>query len=300
MNEKIITVVGTNASGKSDLGVFLAKKYNGEILSADSRQIYKGLDLGTGKLTKDEMQGIKHYMVDILDVNQPYSVVDFQQQAYTIIEDIIKRDKLAIIAGGTGLYTRSVVKGYTFNDVDANPELRAELEKQTTEELYQQLVDIDPEVAKRNTKENRRRIIRCLEKYEALGKEGLEDTYEPRYDVLQLGVTWPNDILHERIDERMQRRFDQGMIEEVETLMKQGASDEFLENLGLEYRFIHRYLIGEIKSKADLYDQLGRAIKRFAKQQKTWFKRDKDIKWLDMSGDFRSEACLLVDEFLKK
>lgn len=299
MSKKIITIVGTNASGKSNLGVYLAKKYNGEIISADSRQIYKGLDLGTGKLDDDDMQEVPHHLIDILDVNEPYSVVEFQRQSYEIIEDILSRGKLPIIAGGTGLYTRSVVKGYTFNDVEPNLVLREELEKETTEELYDRLKKIDEEVAKRNTKENRRRIIRCLEKYDALGLDGLQDQYDPRYETLQLGVTWPNEILHQRIDDRMNMRFDKGMIEEVETLKKQGASDEFLENLGLEYRFIHRYLIGVIETKEELYHELSRAIKRFAKQQKTWFKKDKDIHWLNMSEDFQSEASSFVEDFIK-
>lgn len=298
MKGKLITVVGTNASGKSDLGVYLAKKYQGEIISADSRQIYKGLDLGTGKLTMEEMQGIPHYLIDILDVNMPYSVVDFQQQSYAIIDDILKRGKQPFIAGGTGLYTRAVVKGYTFNSVEPNEKLREELETKTTEELYDMLRSISEEAAQRSNKENRRRIIRALEKYDALGAEGLEEHYEPRYEVLQLGVTWPNEILHQRIDERMIRRFDAGMIEEVQRLMDEGATDEFLENLGLEYRYIHRYLIGAYESKEEMYDELARAIKRFAKQQKTWFRKDKDIHWLDMSGDFKEEACRYVDEFL--
>lgn len=296
---KIVTVVGTNASGKSDLSVYLAKKYNGEIISADSRQIYKGYDLGTGKLTKEEMQGVPHHMIDILDSNEMFSVVDFQKRAYACIEDILSRGKLPIIAGGTGLYTRSVVKGYTFVEVEPDEALRAKLEAKSTEELYQELLSIDEEVAARNTKENRRRIIRALEKYYLLGKDALKDEYEPRYEVLQLGVTWPNPILHERIDDRMVRRFNEGMIEEVQKLMDEGATPEFMEALGLEYRHIYYYLSGKYKNKAELYDELGRAIKRFAKQQKTWFRKDKDIVWLDMEHDFRKQAEDALDEFLK-
>ncbi|WP_418290251.1 tRNA (adenosine(37)-N6)-dimethylallyltransferase MiaA [Massilicoli timonensis] len=295
---KIVTVVGTNASGKSDLAVYLAKKYNGEIISADSRQIYRGYDLGTGKLSKAEMQGVVHHMIDILDSNELFSVADFQARAYACIDDILSRGKLPIIAGGTGLYVRSVVKGYTFVKMEPDLELREELEKKTTEELYAQLAEIDEQAAKRNTKENRRRIIRALEKYHVLGKEALQDHYEPRYEALQLGVTWPNAILHERIDVRMKKRFDEGMIEEVKGLMEQGATAAFMEALGLEYRHIYYYLSGRYQSKEELYTELSRAIKRFAKQQKTWFRKDHDIIWLDMEQDYKAQAEAQIEAFL--
>ena len=245
------------------------------------------------------MQGIPHHMIDILDSNTMFSVVDFQTRAYAIIEDILTRGKLPIIAGGTGLYTRSVVKGYTFHDVQPDEALRTRLEQKSTEALYEELKAIDEEAAKRNTKENRRRIIRSLEKYYTLGKDALKDHYEPRYEVLQLGVTWPNEILHKRIDERMERRFQEGMIEEVQKLLEEGATDEFMDALGLEYRHITKYLNGTYTSKEQLYDELGRAIKRFAKQQKTWFRKDKDIIWLDMEHDFKAQAEKELDAFLK-
>ena len=299
MKPKILSVVGTNASGKSDLAVKLAKRFNGEIISADSRQLYTGLDLGTGKLTVEEMDGIPHYMIDILDVNTMYSVVDYQQAAYRIIDDILSRGKLPIIAGGTGLYTRAVIKGYTFSDIGQNDELRAQLEEMTTEALYEKLKGISKEAAARNTASNRRRIIRALEKYEAMGEAGLEEGYEPHYETLQLGVTWPNEVLHQRINERMTRRFDQGMLEEVKGLLEQGATGEFMEALGLEYRYIYRYIRGDFKTKEELYSELSRAIKRFAKQQKTWFRKDQDIHWLAMDQNPEKEAIELVEAYLK-
>lgn len=300
MKPKILSVVGTNASGKSDLAVKLAKRFNGEVISADSRQLYKGLDLGTGKLTADEMQGIPHYMIDILDVNTMYSVVDYQREAYRIINDILSRGKLPIIAGGTGLYTRAVVKGYTFRDIPQNDELRERLETKTTEALYEELKGISEEAAARNTASNRRRIIRALEKYYTIGEAGLEEGYEPRYEALQLGVTWPNEILHKRIDERMERRFHQGMLEEVKNLLKQGATGDFLNALGLEYRYIYRYISGDYKTEEELHQELGRAIKRFAKQQKTWFRKDTDIHWLAMDQQPYEEAVELMENYLKE
>lgn len=300
MKPKILSVVGTNASGKSDLAVKLALHFNGEVISADSRQLYRGLDLGTGKLTIDEMQGVPHYMIDILDVNTMYSVVDYQREVYRIIDDILSRGKLPIIAGGTGLYTRAVVKGYIFRDVPQNDELRERLETKTTEELYEELKNISEAAAARNTASNRRRIIRALEKYYTIGEAGLEEGFEPRYEALQLGVTWPNEILHKRIDERMKRRFDQGMLEEVKELLRQGATGEFLEALGLEYRYIYRYISGDYKTKDELYEALGRAIKRFAKQQKTWFRKDQDIHWLAMDQQPFEEAVGLVENYLSE
>ncbi len=274
--------------------------FNGEVISADSRQLYRGLDLGTGKLTIDEMQGVPHYMIDILDVNTMYSVVDYQREVYRIIDDILSRGKLPIIAGGTGLYTRAVVKGYIFRDVPQNDELRERLETKTTEELYEELKNISEAAAARNTASNRRRIIRALEKYYTIGEAGLEEGFEPRYEALQLGVTWPNEILHKRIDERMKRRFDQGMLEEVKELLRQGATGEFLEALGLEYRYIYRYISGDYKTKDELYEALGRAIKRFAKQQKTWFRKDQDIHWLAMDQQPFEEAVGLVENYLSE
>ena len=199
-----------------------------------------------------------------------------------------------------GQHTRAVVKGYTFRDVPQNDELRERLEVKTTEELYEELKHISEEAAARNTASNRRRIIRALEKYYTIGDEGLEEGFEPRYEALQLGVTWPNEILHKRIDERMERRFNQGMLEEVEELLRQGATGDFLTALGLEYRYIYSYISGDYKTKEELYQELGKAIKRFAKQQKTWFRKDQDIHWLAMDQRPYEEAVELVENYLKK
>lgn len=296
--QKLIVVLGTNASGKSSLGINLAKKYNGEIISADSRQIYRGLDLGSGKVTPEETLGVPHYMIDILDPNIPYSVADFQMQSYKIIDDIIARGKVPFLVGGTGLYVRSIVNGYTFDNTPPNEALRLELEEKSVEELYRLLAEKCNGQVNLADPKNKRRLIRALEKTYG-GKEELkEEKCSPRYRVLQLGVTWPKEILHSRIDERLDKRLGEGMIDEVRALRANGATDDFLYKLGLEYRYILWYLNGKYASLDEMKEELGRAIKRFAKRQMTWFRKDTSIIWLNMDGDYETEAQDKINEFL--
>ena len=293
---KIIAVVGTNASGKSALGIELAKKYHAEIISADSRQVFRGLDLGSGKVTPEEMQGVVHHMIDVREPNEFYSMADFQRLSYQYIEEIRGRGKLPMIVGGTGLYVDSVLDGYLLSDREPDLAYRAELEKLSTPELYEMLLTLKPDVDVE--KNNRNRVMRIIERIHD-GDDAVPGK-EARYESLRLGVSWPREVLSERIDERLERRLEQGMIEEVQGLMDRGATTEFLLGLGLEYRFITQYLIGEIPDKQEMLDKLAIAIKQFAKRQMTWFRRNKDIVWLDMSGDFFDQACSAIDAFLKE
>ena len=240
---KLIVVLGTTACGKSGLGVELAKHFGGEIVSADSRQVYRGLDLGTGKVTEEEMEGVPHHMLDVVEPNQPYSVAEFQAGAYAAIDGILSRGNTPFLVGGTGLYVRAVTEGFTFTDARPDPA-------------------------------------------------------RPRYDCLLLGVTFPRDVVCRRIDERLQARLDAGMVEEVAALRAGGADDSFLEGLGLEYRYILWYLTGKIPTLDALKDELGRAIKRFAKRQMVWFQKDRDVLWLDMEVDFLTQAVRAVEDFL--
>ena len=292
---KLIVIEGTNASGKSGLGVELAKRYGGEIVSADSRQVFKGFDLGSGKITPGEMRGVPHHLIDICDPGQFFSMHDFQRLAYAAIDDILARGKLPFLVGGTGLYVASVAEGYVMSDRMPDLAYRDELEKLSTPELYDMLLRAVPDV--QVDARNRNRVMRMLEKLH--DGDDHAPTSRPRYDCLKLGVTWDRPTLKARIDERLERRMRAGMVDEVRALLESGASVEFMYKLGLEYRFITQYITGEIETEAEMCEQLSLAIKRFAKRQMTWFRRDKEIHWLDMSGDPAAEADALIRAFLE-
>lgn len=291
---KLIVVLGTNASGKSGLGVELALRYGGEIVSADSRQVFRGLDLGSGKIAPEEMKGVKHHLIDVCDPGDFFSMHDFQRLAYDAIDGILACGRLPFLVGGTGLYVASVAEGYVMSDRAPDLEYRAYLETFETGKLYEMLVkavpdtDVEPK--------NRNRVMRLLEKQHA-GDDHVPHSW-PRYDCLKLGVTWDRETLRARIDERLQRRLDAGMIDEVVGLIDSGVSLEFLMKLGLEYRFIAQYLTGEIATREEMVELLSTAIKQFAKRQMTWFRRDKDILWLDMAGDPVAQACAAIDRFI--
>ena len=292
--EKLIVIAGTNASGKSGLGVELALRYGGEIVSADSRQVFRGLDLGSGKIAPEEMKGVPHHLIDVCDPGDFFSMHDFQRLAYGAIDGIIARGRLPFLVGGTGLYVACVTEGYVMSDSPPDLEYRAYLETFETPELFKMLVkavpdtDVEPK--------NRNRVMRLLEKLHA-GDDHVPHSL-PRYECLKLGVTWGRETLKKRIDERLQRRLDAGMIDEVRGLIDRGVSVGFLKKLGLEYRYITQYLIGEIPSEAEMVELLATAIKQFAKRQMTWFRRDKGITWLDMTGNPVAQACGAIDGFM--
>ena len=292
--DKLIVIVGTNASGKSGLGVELALRYGGEIISADSRQVFRGLDLGSGKIAPGEMKGVPHHLIDVCEPGDFFSMHDFQRMAYAAVDGIVARGGTPFLVGGTGLYVACVTEGYVMSDNPPDLEYRAYLETFETPELYAMLVkavpdtDVEPK--------NRNRVMRLLEKLHA-GDDHVPHN-QPRYECLKLGVTWERETLKRRIDERLERRLNAGMVEEVRGLMDRGVSVDFLMKLGLEYRFITQYLTGEISSREEMVERLSTAIKQFAKRQMTWFRRDKDILWLDMTGDPMTQASAAIDGFL--
>lgn len=296
---KLIVILGTTACGKSGLGVELAKRYNGEIVSADSRQVYRGLDLGTGKITPEEMEGVPHHMLDVAEPGEPYSVALFQRGAYAAIDDILARGRVPFLVGGTGLYVRAVSEGYVFHEAPPDFDLRRTLEELSTEELRRRLLDAGVELDV-DAWNNRPRLTRLLEKLRNGEDPHAERELSPRYDVLTLGVNFDRETVCRRIDDRLIARLDAGMAEEVRGLRDAGVPDAFLDGLGLEYRYILKYLTGEIPDEAGLIDELGRAIKRFAKRQESWFKKDKDVHWLDMTADPVGEASALIETFLRK
>lgn len=292
---KLIVILGTAACGKSGLGVELAKRFGGEIVSADSRQVYRGLDLGTGKVTAEEMDGVPHHMLDVVEPNMPYSVADFQRGAYAAIDGILARGKTPFLVGGTGLYVRAVTQGFTFTDTPPDPALRAALAGKSAQELYALFQAETGLTLSGSERANPHRLVRALEKVRGGGSAAPP---APRYCCLQLGVCFPREAVNRRIEERLVRRLEGGMVEEVAALRAAGATDAFLEGLGLEYRYILWYLTGKIPSREALIEELGRAIKRFAKRQMVWFKKDAGVLWLDMEADPLAQGAEAISEFL--
>lgn len=295
--EKLVVIAGTNASGKSGLGIELAEKFNAEIVSADSRQVFEGLDLGSGKVTKEEMKGIRHHLLDVAKPNDFFSLSDYQSLAYSAVDDIVSRGKTPFLVGGTGLYVNSVVDGYNLSTVAPDMELRQSVEAKTLQELIDILKAENPKALETLDIKNKRRVERAVEK--TLSGDKKENSKEPRYETLVLGVTWPRDVLYERIRERLDRRLSEGMIEEVVGLRERGATDEFLYKLGLEYRYILMYLRGEFDSFDSFYNKLFMEIRHLAKEQMTWFRKRSDMHWIDMTKNPAKEAAEYIEEFLK-
>ena len=298
MKSKILVILGPTATGKSDLAVELALKFNGEIISADSRQVYKGMDLGTGKITKKEMRDVPHYMLDIVNPNSVYNVAKYKAKAEKIIADIIKREKLPIICGGTGFYIDSLVKNIFLPDVPPDYKLRKKLEKDNCEKLMKQLKKLDPKIAKTIDSKNKVKIIRAIEIAKKLGKVP-EIKFKPIYDAIQIGLIAPDKILKERIKTRLLKRIKLGMLREGKKLHKQGLSWKRMEALGLEYRYMARHLSGKI-SLEQMINELNSKIWQFARRQKTWFRRDKEIKWYMVgSKSDKKISSYLIKEFIK-
>lgn len=288
--------MGTNASGKSALGLYLAPLFNGEIVSADSRQVYKGLDLGSGKVTAEEQQICRHHLLDVVEPNQPYSVFQFQQQAYHAIDDIISRHKTPFLVGGTGLYVRAVTDGYNFSQDIADDKIVKQVQAKSFDEIKAEILRLQPDIDFDFSNTPKRRIEKMLVKL--LTNQPIKTENTPRYKVLKLGLSWDKEILHDRIMKRLNMRETQGMIDEVKGLLANGATPEFLIGLGLEYRHIYYYISGKYKTYEEYRDNLYREICRFAKRQMTWFRKEKDIIWLDEKGDYKAQAKQLIEQFL--
>jgi tRNA dimethylallyltransferase len=294
---QLVVILGTNASGKSDLGIRLARHFGGQVVSADSRQVYRGLDLGTGKITPAQTAGVRHHLLDVAEVSETYSLARFQRAAYDAIDGITAGGALPFLVGGTGLYVSAIVEGYQLADVPPNEPLRAELEPLPLPQLVARLEQADPDAARGIDRQNPRRLIRAIELAAAGHGHAAARQKSPRYDCLQLGLTWPRPILAERIEKRLGERLAGGLLDEVAGLRAHGVSDLRLEKLGLEYRYVSRYLRGELGTLENLRVQLGTAIRQFAKEQLTWFRRDGRIHWLDPLGGYFEEACSRIREW---
>lgn len=275
---KIIAVVGPTASGKSALAVEIARLVDGEIVSADSRQAYTGLDIGTGKVTKREMRGVPHHLLDVRSPKRTMSVVQYERLATRVIRDILKRGKVPILCGGTGLYIDAVLTNASFPAVPPNTKLRAKLEKLSAEKLFEKLQKLDPARAKTIDAKNPRRLIRAIEIATALGSVPVRTPATPRYNILIIGINLPQEKLFERIHTRLLSRMRRGMVAEAIHLHTEGLSWKRMESLGLEYRFLAQFLQNKI-TRDELLHDLEIAIRQYSKRQMVWFKKNKNIKW---------------------
>jgi len=293
---KIITIVGPTASGKTALSITLAQRFSGEIISADSRQVYRGLDLGSGKISREEMAGIPHHLLDVADPTTiVYTAQDFATAARAAATAMIERGKVPIVVGGTFLYLEMFLGKMSAPAVPPNLPLRTELETLTNPELYQKLALLDSARAEGIDKDNPRRLIRAIEIATALGHVPNVQP-EALYNVLTIGLSLPKETLHSNIEKRLKLRLEAGMVTEVENLLALGVSFERLEALGLEYRYITRYLKGEIDYETMCTEILNKS-KQFAKRQLTWLKRDDSINWFEPKN---TEAIFsTVQPFLK-
>lgn len=278
MKPLIYVILGPTATGKSDHAVNLALEKNGEIISADSRQIYRGMDLGTGKITPEETKGIPHHLLDIRDPNQDFSVEEFQRLAFEKIEEIISRGKVPILCGGTGYFISAVVDNPIFPNVPANTELRVELEAKNLTELQEILASIPKEDGAKVDTENKRRVIRAIELGRALGAVPAMKYGPQNYEFELIGLDFPDDVLKERIAKRLDKRLALGMIDEVKNLHESGVSWERLESFGLEYKNISEFLQGKI-SQDEMKERIKIESWQYAKRQRTWFRRDQRINW---------------------
>jgi len=313
-SEKIIVVLGPTSSGKSDLAVALAlrlssgqaqKKFGirgAEIISADSRQVYQGMNLGSGKITKKEMRGVPHYLLDVASPKRRFTAAQYKKLAQATIKKIHRQNKLPIICGGTGFYIQALTDNLALPKVKPNLKLRAQLEKLSTPKLYQQLKKLDPRRAKNIDCFNRRRLIRALEIIKTTGQPIPRLKNAPAKNILFLGIEIAPEILARRIKIRLEKRLKQGMLAEVKKLHAQGLSWKRLDGFGLEYRWLARYLqkktLRQAQDKLSYQEMTARLQKdteHYAKRQMTWFKRDQRIRWIKNER----QAENIVKKFLK-
>ncbi len=295
---KLVVVLGPTASGKSGLGISLAQRFDGEIVSADSRQVYRGLDIGTAKITPEEQLLVPHYVLDVADPRQVYTVAQFQRDAIAAINDILEREHQPFLVGGSPHYIQAVVDNLDIPRIEPQPELRAQLEKHPLPELLTQLEQLDPQSAATIDRNNPRRVIRALEVNLISGKPFSQqrNMAKPLYRSLLLGIEWPREVLYRRIDARVDERMRQGMVHEVQKLLDEEVSHERLEALGLEYRYISRLLRGEFRDEDEMVERLKYAIHDFTRRQLTWYRKDKRIVWIE--GEDGGRAKEIVRTFL--
>lgn len=300
--EKVIVICGPTASGKTALSIELAKKINGEIISSDSMQIYKDMDIGTAKPTAEEMQGIKHYLIDFVSPDERYSVADYKKDAKKAIKEIIQKGKTPIIVGGTGLYVDSLIYEIEYQNIEFDEEYRKSLEKQVEEkgleELYKKAQEIDPEAIEKISKNDKKRILRILEIYHATGKnkteqEKLSRKKEVEYDYLVYALDWEREKLYERINKRVDIMIEQGLIDEVKEIYEK--YDKFPTAMqGLGYKEVVEYLEKQI-TKEEMIEKIKQETRRYAKRQLTWFRKNKQTIWLNAQDEIQNNIQIILE-----
>ena len=302
----IIVVAGPTASGKTGLAIDIANYIGGEIVNADSMQIYKYMDIGTAKPTPQERKMAVHHLIDFLEPHEEFSVADYTEKAHKVISDIYSRGKMPVMAGGTGLYINSVVNDVTFGEMDTDYELREELKKLVEEKgseyLLEMLAGFDEVSAMRLHPNNLRRIIRAIEFYKITGKpisQHQEETKhtQSRYSPLMLCIKWDRDVLYDRINRRVDIMMDEGLIDEVRRLMNMGYTKDMNSMKGIGYKEVMDFFDGRT-SLEETVEIIKQSSRRYAKRQLTWFRRDERIHYVSSENPF-GEAKILIDEFLK-
>lgn len=299
---KVLVICGPTASGKTGLSIQIAKKINGEIISADSMQIYKDMNIGTAKVTKGEMQGIKHYMLDFLSPEERYSVAQFKEDAEKAIEKILKKEKTPIIVGGTGLYINSLVYNINYNDINIDEEYRERLNKiaqeQGIEKLYNDACKIDSEAMKNISRNDKKRIIRVLEIYKQTGKTKTELEIEsrkikPKYDYKIYAINMDREKLYERINKRVDIMLEQGLIQEVkEITRKYNNFPTAMQGLG--YKEVIEYLQGNC-TKDEMIEKIKMESRRYAKRQITWIKKIENVQWINGLDDLQNNINIILE-----
>ncbi|HEY8533208.1 MAG TPA: tRNA (adenosine(37)-N6)-dimethylallyltransferase MiaA [Micromonospora sp.] len=295
----VVAVVGPTAAGKSALSVALAHALGGEVVNADSMQLYQGMDIGTAKLTPEERQGVPHHLLDIWPVTMPASVAEYQRLARAAVDDIRARGRVPLLVGGSGLYVRAVLDQFDFPGTD--PKLRARLEEELArvgpEALHARLRAVDPAAAAKILPTNGRRIVRALEVIELTGRPFVATLPAPRpyYDAVQIGVDMATDLLDERVAVRVDRMWQAGFVDEVRELVGRGLRDGRTASRALGYQQVLRFLDGEW-TEEQAYRETIRATRRFVRRQRSWFRRDPRIVWLDGAADDLVAAALRAIE----
>ena len=306
--QKVIVICGPTASGKTKLSIEIAKKINGEIVSADSMQIYKEMDIGTAKPTIEEMQGIKHYLLDFVSPDKRYSVADYKKDAINAIDEIIEKNKVPIVVGGTGLYINSLIYGIEYPEIEIDIKYRNELERTADEpdglrKLYEMDKKIDEEAIKNISPNDKKRICRILEIYHSTGKTKTQQEIEsrkngPKYDYIVYGLNMDRDKLYDRINKRVDIMIQDGLIEEVKNVASKYK--EFPTAMqGLGYKEVLEYLNGDT-TKEEMIEKIKMETRRYAKRQLTWFRRYETIKWIDALGDIQNNINIILEGYCEK
>lgn len=302
VSKPLVAILGPTAVGKTEISLQLAQEFSGEIVSADSRTLYRGMDIGTAKPTRAEQRRVPHHLIDVVNPDETFTLADYQQRAYATIDAIHARGNVPLLVGGTGLYVRAVLEGLSIPRVEPNPARRAELEREDAAKLYARLQQLDPLAAARIDPRNKRRVIRALEVCESAGKpiSELQTRAAPNYRTLRIGLTMPRTQLYDRINARVDAMIAHGLIDEVRGLMARGYSVALPSMSGLGYRQIVAYLNGTT-SLDEAVRVLKRDTRRFVHHQYTWFRLDDPrIRWFDVSTDALEPIRATVREFLDK